>query len=708
MFSSIKNWNIGKKLLFLMTSAVVLPSLAILLTLAIQKRTVEKVVSQDLLQATITEIYNLCEAENEIINRTMSSYIKVADNVMRTKGGISLTGARINWTAKNQLTGSSVEIAVPGVSVGGAQLSKNDSSSSHTPLVDDITRLIGGTSTLFIRMNDAGDMLRIATNVIGKDGKRAIGTYIPAIQPDGSQNAVINTVMKGNSYIGRAFVVDQWYFTAYEPIRQGDRVIGMLYVGVKESELSNVRKTALAKKLGENGYVFVLNAKGGAKGTYVISKEGKRDGENIWDAKDKNGTLFVQSMIEKALGAKHGEVVRSDDYIWNDGSSNAGRKYAYLTYFEPWDWVIGVNIAKNETSEINPVLASVLGKMLILCLLIAVLATAAVLWFGRELVNSIATPLVRITNHLLEMSKGDFSLSVQEQDIDRQDELGQIAQAMDQVNNNVGGLIAQTKTAAEHLAAATEEIANSANQISDGAQQQSASFEELSASVQTNAASSAQANDTAKSTTQNTEKTANDMMEMGAAMGGIETSAKKIGDAVEIITDIADQTNLLALNAAIEAARAGEHGKGFSVVADEVRKLAERSAVSAKEISASIKDSLTQVESGVEITMTAGASLGAIMTDIGKMAEQLQQISASTQDQAATMEENTAITETNASASEELAAAAEELFSQAEMLKQLVSGFKLQDSLLASAEQQAASRLHAERKKKEPAKKSRY
>lgn len=49
------------------------------------------------------------------------------------------------------------------------------------PLVDDVHRVAGGMCTVFQRMNETGDMLRVATNVV-RNGKRAIGTFIPAVQ----------------------------------------------------------------------------------------------------------------------------------------------------------------------------------------------------------------------------------------------------------------------------------------------------------------------------------------------------------------------------------------------------------------------------------------------------------------------------------------------------------------------------------------------
>ncbi len=89
-----------------------------------------------------------------------------------------------------------------------------------------------GTATIFL--ND----LRIATNVMAPDGKRAIGTRVsPEVK-----SAVLE---KGGRWTGRAFVVSDWYITAYQAIEDIDgRPIGMLYVGALEGKYTEIQRKA--------------------------------------------------------------------------------------------------------------------------------------------------------------------------------------------------------------------------------------------------------------------------------------------------------------------------------------------------------------------------------------------------------------------------------------------------------------------------------
>jgi methyl-accepting chemotaxis protein len=95
--------------------------------------------------------------------------------------------------------------------------------------------------------------------------------------------------------------------------------------------------------------------------------------------------------------------------------------------------------------------------------------------------------------------------------------------------------------------------------------------------------------------------------------------AQKIGDIVELISQIAAQTNLLALNATIEAARAGEAGKGFAVVASEVKSLASQTAKATEEITAQIN----QIQSATENAVNAIRGISKTIEDVSGMASSM-------------------------------------------------------------------------------------
>jgi two-component system, NtrC family, sensor kinase len=90
-----------------------------------------------------------------------------------------------------------------------------------------------GTATIF------QDDVRISTNVLNTDGSRAIGTRI-------AEDVYNQVILRGEPWIGRAYVVNNWYITAYEPIRNVDgEVIGILYVGILEQKYLDIRNQAI-------------------------------------------------------------------------------------------------------------------------------------------------------------------------------------------------------------------------------------------------------------------------------------------------------------------------------------------------------------------------------------------------------------------------------------------------------------------------------
>jgi methyl-accepting chemotaxis protein len=192
-----------------------------------------------------------------------------------------------------------------------------------------------------------------------------------------------------------------------------------------------------------------------------------------------------------------------------------------------------------------------------------------------------------------------------------------------------------------------------------------------------------QSADNAQQTERIAIKSAEDAEVGGKAVAETVVAMKEIAGKISIIEEIARQTNMLALNAAIEAARAGEHGKGFAVVASEVRKLAERSQVAAGEIS---KLSATSVE----VAEKAGEMLAAILPNIRKTADLVQEITAASREQDSGADQiNQAIQQLdkviqqNASAAEEMASTAEDLSSQAGQLQGTISFFRIGDTVAA-------------------------
>jgi methyl-accepting chemotaxis protein len=594
------------------------------------------------------------------------------------------------------------------MAVGDTRLQQNRERESYTPIVDDVVKLVGGTATIFQKMNKQGDMLRVATTVVGKDGTRAIATYIPAVNPDGAANPVVSAVLSGKAYHGRAFVVDSWYTTAYEPITDAaGEVIGMIYMGVKQENVPSLRKALLSTKIGQSGYVFVIGGSGDQRGHYIISKDGARDGENVWEMKDADGTYMIQSLVTAALQAPEG-TVSFQDYLWqNQGEASARGKTAAVIYFQPWDWVIGVSVYQDDfdtqRGDIEAAMRSLLWNSLVGGLGVLAVALGLAFW---GISRSVTRPLREMVEHFKDIAEGEGDLT-RRVVITNQDEIGQLGSWFNTFVERMQNAIRTFGQNTHALASASEELTSVSQQMSATAEETSAQAGVVSAAsqeVSTNIHTVAASGEEMSASIKEIAKNASDAARVaGQAVQVAETtnttisqlgqSSAEIGQVVKVITSIAEQTNLLALNATIEAARAGEAGKGFAVVANEVKELAKQTAQATEDISHKIGAIQGDTQAAVEAIGQIGGIIHQIHDIANTIASAVEEQSVTTNEITRNVEEASRgsgeitqnigsvaqAAQSTANGATQTQEAAQELARIAAALQQLVNQFKCED-----------------------------
>jgi len=450
--------------------------------------------------------------------------------------------------------------------------------------------------------------------------------------------------------------------------------------------------------VGEHGYVFVISDDGS-----LIAHPSK-EGENIWDSEDPNGTKVGKLIVEQALT---GNGFSTYDWALPDNPDKVEPKITYAEQDPHWGWVVS---AGTYTMDFNQGANSVLMNLLITLGASIIIGVIVVTLFSGVM----ARPVIAITERSKSVANGD--LTVEPLLFKSNDEIGELAENFNRMVDSLKGLIKQVGDSAEKVAASSEELTASSELTQKATEQISTSIQEVAIGSEKQVLSTSHANHTvteiskgmnqvasaiqevAKLTVQTNESANNGSQvvtqtieQMTLVKDKVKTTSKvvnslgektkEINEIVYFITELASQTNLLALNAAIEAARAGEQGKGFAIVADEVRKLAEQSGQAAGKIQTSIgliQSEATQavhsmnegtavVEEGIKMVHQTGETFNGIAELIEQVTSQTQEVStiveevnSRSQNVVGIVEEVAHISEQSSSNTQQVAAAAEE------------------------------------------------
>ncbi len=475
-------------------------------------------------------------------------------------------------------------------------------------LLDELKMRMGCEGTFF-----EGDT-RAYTTVV-QDGRRVVGTQLSA--------KLTETVLqKGQSYVGKAAILDEEYLCSYVPTRDSSGAVnGLLFAGISSADANRqIMITVLLSALVSVAVIAVC-------------------------------VMLMARYLKKTVSGPLAEITRVAGRLeQGDLGLSAGQE-------------IEISVDSNdEVGELAQIFRETIRRL-------------------RAYIGEISDVLEAIAGGDLTSAArqdyvGDFmSIKRSMEDISTKlnDTMGKIHESASQVS-----------AGSEQVSNSAQALAQGATEQASSVQELSATISDISENAQRTAQATREAGQFVEQAGAQLDISVEYVKQLNVAMERISSSSEEIGKIIASIENIAFQTNILALNAAVEAARAGSAGKGFAVVADEVRSLATRSDEAAKATKDLIESSIAAVAEGSSVVNEVTAALGRTSESAGGVTAKMSIVVDAVEKQTNAIAQVTegidqisSVVQTNSATSEESAAASQELSSQASLMKNLVSAFRL-------------------------------
>lgn len=348
--------------------------------------------------------------------------------------------------------------------------------------------------------------------------------------------------------------------------------------------------------------------------TSTIDKDGKR----------VTGTAIPDSVYDKVM---------QDGKYFSDNVDIEGTEY--YGYYEALKNADGSSQAIIFTGMPSSDVKAIYKKRLVNTTVFMIIITLMACALLAVVITFIVKAITKVIGHLDEVEDGEMDFKISEKLLQRSDEIGNIARSVHTLIGGLASIVVNIHHSTGELAefkddfqkkfetinnsisnvnVAVDEIANGATSQADETQKVNSQINDMGDAItktSQNVDSLTQSTEQMKEHNEQLDTTIQELMAISdrnkeslAAVynqtNETNQSVMHIGNAVDMITDIAGQTNLLSLNASIEAARAGEYGKGFAVVADQIRQLADQSANTAKEIGEIVAELIENSNTSVE------------------------------------------------------------------------------------------------------------